>query len=121
MSPMIVTPAVMIAATMTRATRVSIERDQELVDRIRELERRPDTAITALRPACLALADSSATHARVTAVSRIYDSSQLPRPATGGGRFEAPARGLPRRSSRADCQDEAFASRFAPGGQSARS
>ena len=78
---MIVNPAVMIAATMTRATRVSIERDQELVDRIRELERRPDTAITALRPACLALADSSATHARVTAVSRIYDASQLPRPA----------------------------------------
>ena len=36
---MIVNPAVMIAATMTRATRVSIERDQELVDRIRELER----------------------------------------------------------------------------------
>jgi hypothetical protein len=30
---------VIIAATMNRATRVSIERDQELVDRIRELER----------------------------------------------------------------------------------
>ena len=30
----------MIAMTVNRATRVSIERDQELVDRIRELERR---------------------------------------------------------------------------------
>ena len=28
----------MIAMTVNRATRVSIERDQELVDRIRELE-----------------------------------------------------------------------------------
>ena len=92
------------------------------VDRIRELERRPDTAITALRTACRALADSSATHARVTAVRRIYDASQQPRPPLpGGGRPEAPARDLPRPSSRAASQDEAFASRFAPGGQSARS
>jgi hypothetical protein len=30
----------MIAATMNRATRASIKRDQELVDLIRELERR---------------------------------------------------------------------------------
>jgi hypothetical protein len=39
MSATTVNPTAMIAATVNRATRVSIERDQELVDRIRELER----------------------------------------------------------------------------------
>jgi hypothetical protein len=66
----------MVAATMHRATRPPIERDQELVDRIPEVERRPDTAITAPRTACRGLTDSSAAHARATVVRRIYDASQ---------------------------------------------